>query len=106
MGVLGILIAFIVFAAVVGGGMLSGDADARAITAIVGTAVGGMFGVLSLPWLIAGVGLVRFKPWARPLGLIVALFDLLLIPVGTLLGIYTIWILMQDETVALFGKCC
>jgi hypothetical protein len=103
MGVLGLLIAAFVFIAIVGGGLISGDRDAIAITSVVGTVISGFFGLISLPNIIAGWGLIRFKPWARILTLILAALDLVNVPVGTLLGIYTIWVILQDETEKLFA---
>jgi hypothetical protein len=101
--ILGLLAAGIVFVAVVGGGMISGDAEAIRITSIVGTSIAGFLGILSLPGLVAGIGLLRHLGWARWLALVLAVVDLTLIPVGTLFGIYAIWALMQDETAELFA---
>ncbi len=103
LAILGFLGAGIVFVAVVGGGMISGDAEAIRITGIVGTSIAGLLGILSLPGLIAGIGLLRHLSWARWLSLVLAVVDLALIPVGTLFGIYAIWVLMQDETAELFA---
>jgi len=104
LGVLGILAAMIVFAAVVGGGVISGDREAIRITAIVGPVVAFFLFVLSVPGIIGGIGLLKRKPWARFLVLILAVLDLFNIPIGTALGIYTIWVLMRDETVQLFAR--
>jgi hypothetical protein len=104
MGVLGLLIAAITFVAVVGGGLLSGDRDAFAITSVVGTVIGGFFGLISLPNIIAGWGLIRFKSWARILTLVLAALDLVNVPIGTVLGIYTVWVILQDETEELFAR--
>ena len=101
-GFLGILIALIVFTAVVGGGILSGDPDAIFTTSIVGTAVAGFFIITSVPKIIGGFGLLKRKPWARILILIIACLDLLFIPIGTAIGIYELWVLLQDETAKLF----
>jgi len=103
-GALGVLIGMIVFIAVVGGGVLSGDIEAMTITSIVGTAVGGFFLLISVPDIIGGIGLLKRQSWARILVLIIAVIDLLLIPIGTITGIYTIWVLLQDETIQLFQK--
>ncbi len=99
---MGIVTAIIVFAAVVGGGLISGDETAIAITSLVGSIIALIILVLSLPGLIAGIGLLRLQPWSRILTLILAVFDLMAIPVGTAFGLYTIWVLLQDESVALF----
>ena len=101
-GALGVFIALIIFVAVVGGGFISGDPEAMAITSIVGTAVAAFFILISVPDIIGGIGLLKYKPWARILVLIIAVLDLLWVPIGTVIGVYTIWVLLQDETVQLF----
>ncbi|UCE49614.1 MAG: serine/threonine protein kinase [Phycisphaerales bacterium] len=59
--------------------------------------------LVSAVWdLVGGVGLVRRRRWARILVLIVCVPELFAFPVGTATGIYTIWILMQEETVKMF----
>ena len=102
-GILGILAAVIVLVAVVGGGLISGDREAIRITAIVGPVVAFFLVLLSVPGIIGGIGLLKRKPWARFLVLVLAVLDLFNIPIGTALGIYTIWVLMRDETVQLFA---
>jgi len=104
LGVLGLLAALIVFVAVLGGGLISGDREAIRITAIVGSAVAFFLVLISVPGIIGGIGLLKFKSWARILVMILAVFDLFNIPVGTALGIYTFWVLMQDETAELFAE--
>ncbi|HLJ49173.1 MAG TPA: hypothetical protein VKU01_24330 [Bryobacteraceae bacterium] len=58
--------------------------------------------VLSLPGLIAGIGLIKLKSWARILGIVISALDLISIPFGTALGIYGLWVLLQNETEVLF----
>ena len=59
--------------------------------------------LLSLPAVIAGFGLLARKPWARPLTLVIAVFNLFAFPLGTMLGIYQLWVLaMNEETVAAY----
>ncbi len=43
--------------------------------------------------LIAGYGLLNRAPWGRTLAIIAAIFALLKFPLGTALGIYTLWVL-------------
>ena len=100
--VLGLLLAIIIFTAVVGGGIISGDSEAIAITSIVGPAVALFFVLLSAPGLIGGIYLLKHRPWARILVLVLGFINLIEIPIGTALGIYTIWVLFKDETVDLF----
>jgi nicotinamide riboside transporter PnuC len=43
--------------------------------------------------IVLGVALLARKPWARILGIVVGILSLVKIPVGTALGIYTLWVL-------------
>ena len=105
MSVLMLLGAAVVFVSVVGGGLLSRDLEAIRITGIVGTAVAGFLVLLSVPGIVAGIGLLRRRNWARVLALVLSIFDLLAFPIGTLIAVYSIWILAQRETEVLFGCC-
>ncbi len=48
--------------------------------------------------IIAGVGLLQWQSWARGLMLVVAFVSLLSLPIGTALGIYTLWVLFAPKT--------
>jgi hypothetical protein len=52
--------------------------------------------------VIGGAGLFSYRSWARVLVMIVSAVNCLNIPVGTAKGIYSIWVLMQPETIELF----
>ena len=54
--------------------------------------------------LVGGIGLFTYKPWARYLVIVVAALGCLFIPIGTLSGVYALWVLLQDDTVKLFEK--
>jgi hypothetical protein len=103
-GALGILIAMLALVAIVGGGLISGDPDARAITAVVGPAVALFLVLLPMLGAIGGIGLLKGKPWARILVLILALLDLFNVPFGTIIGIYTIWVLMHADAAPQFAQ--
>jgi hypothetical protein len=100
---LGIVGAIVIFIVVAGSGLISGDHTAIAVTALVGTFVAGFILCLSIPGLIGGIGLLYRKEWARILVIILGFLNLLNIPFGTILGIYTIWALMRPEMVQYFG---
>jgi hypothetical protein len=102
-GAIGIFAAIFVFVVLTGSGILSGDPEARAILPIIGSAVAAFLLLVSAPAVIAGIGLLKRCSWARILMLIVAVLDLLNIPLGTILSIYTIWVLLQEETVRLLS---
>lgn len=103
LGVLGVLAAFGVLIIVVGGGLLSGDQEAILITGVVGTTVAAFLAIVSLPGFIAGYGLLKRRAWVRPLILVLAILNLFNFPLGTALGLYTFWVLLQDETVDLLS---
>lgn len=102
LGLLVIISAVIVGVAVAGGGLISGDRQAIFITTIVAICVGGFLLLVSAPGIIAGIGLLNFKPWARILTIVLGFLNLPGFPVGTALGIYTLWVLLQEQTTPLF----
>lgn len=55
----------------------------------------GLFGVLHL---VLAYGLFEREPWARMLGLVIGFLALLRFPLGTALGIYTLWVLLPEES--------
>jgi hypothetical protein len=78
-------------------------AIALPVLGITGVAVSGLLLILSLPGIIAGWGLLQFRPWARILGIVVAILNLINIPFGTALGIYALWVLLNRDTERLFS---
>ena len=58
---------------------------------------------LSLPGLVAGFGLLSFKPWARILAIVLSALHLINIPFGTIFGAYGLWALLNNETERLFS---
>lgn len=92
----GILIALVVFATLIGSGIASQDPDAMAVLGVIATFVSAFLLVVSIPGIVAGVALLKRASWARLLALIVGAVNLLNIPIGTALGIYTIYVLVQD----------
>lgn len=103
LGGLGLLAAGIVFFFVAGAGLASGDPEAMFITSTVASFVALFLAVISLPAIIAGLGLLRRRRWARVLTLVVAVVELFHIPLGTALGAYSLWVLLHRETERLFS---
>jgi len=58
--------------------------------------------MLSIPGIVAGIGLLYFKPWARILTIVLCALGLLNFPLGTGLGVYGLWVLLSPETTRLF----
>ncbi len=63
-----------------------------------------LVGFMSTLGLVGGIGLLSFLPWARYLIIVVAALGCLNIPIGTLKGVYSLWVLLQDDTIKLFEK--
>ncbi|HVL70117.1 MAG TPA: hypothetical protein VM364_22850 [Vicinamibacterales bacterium] len=78
-------------------------AMALPILGITGTVLTMFLLALALPGLIAGFGLLKYKPWARILGIVLCALNLINIPFGTILGIYGLWVLLNSETERLFA---
>ena len=101
-GLLKVLIAALVFLLVVGGGIISGDAEAMAITAVVGLALSSFLVLTALPGIVGGLGLLKYKNWARVLVIFLAVLDLIDFPIGTMISLYTMWVLLNNDTSELF----
>lgn len=67
------------------------------------TAAGVIFSiVIAAPLSIAGSGILRWRPWARILGMLLSAVNMLLFPIGTAVGLYAIWVLSDETTEFLF----
>lgn len=99
---IGLIFAWLIWGVMSGIGMLSGDPQAATIMTFIGTMIATLLFALSAPGVVGGIGLLKGWWWARYLVLILGLLNLIQVPLGTILGIYTFWVLMQDETVAYF----
>ncbi len=81
---------------------VTGDAQAAPVVGFIGLCVAVFLLVLSAPSIVAGLGLLKFQPWARILTIILSALHLLNIPFGTALGIYGLWVLLNARTEPLF----
>lgn len=69
-----------------------------ALVSILPTVIA-VFGVVDV---FAGIALFSYKQWSRVLVIAVSVLNCLNIPVGTGIGIYSIWALMQPEVQEMF----
>lgn len=93
-----LLVGLCVFVFLIGiGSFVTDDFIANRILTIVGAFVAIVLTTFALPGIVAGYGLLRRQSWARILSMIVAFFGLLNFPLGTALGIYSFYVLLQDE---------
>jgi hypothetical protein len=99
-----LVVGLFVFILLTGIGAAVGGQDpvAPRILTLVGTGVGLLLVALSLPGLAAGYGLLTRKPWARMLALVVGVLGLVNFPLGTAIGIYALWLLLQPGAAEYF----
>jgi len=103
-GGLGILGSLCMGAAIAGGGLISEDETAILVTLIVAGVCGSVFFLENVLNIIAGFGLLKYKSWARILAIILGIINLFGFPIGTALGIYTLWAMFNQETKQLFER--
>ena len=73
------------------------------IVGLIGSILVMVIFTLSVPGLIAGIGLLKRRPWARILTIVLSVLNLINIPFGTILGIYGLWVLLSQDTARSFG---
>ena len=91
-----------VFTFLAGIGVATGDREALPVLAAVGTSVALFLIALSVPGFLAGYGLLQRRPWARILAVVVGFLQLVNFPIGTAIGLYTIWILFDEQASTVF----
>ena len=108
-GILGTLVGLGLMAllSVIGVAGAASDPDAWVaipILGFTGAALGAFILILSLPGIIAGIGLLKFRPWARILTIVLSALNLMNFPFGTIIGIYGLWVMLSDEGSRLFAR--
>jgi len=71
---------------------------------LIGIFVSSFLGLIALPQIIGGLGLLGNREWARILMLVLSFISLPNVPFGTFLGVYTMVILFNRETIRLFHE--
>src|SRR5581483_9021340 len=107
LGVIGALVVLLVFGGIAGLSTLGRNPDAAMAAPFMGL-IGGTIAifilVVSAPAVIAGFGLLKLRPWARILTIILSVLHLFNVPIGTALGVYGLWVLLNRETEVLFAS--
>ena len=81
------------------GGEFAAGVTAAAFTTLAIIAI-----VWGLAHAIVGLPLRRYRPAARIAALMLASVDLLLLPFGTALGVYALWVLLNERGKQLFAR--
>jgi hypothetical protein len=105
-GLLAAVLLVVVFGGAAGIVGASGDPEASIAIPIIGL-TGMTLAVFllatSLPGVIIGVGLLRLRPWARIAGIVISIIGLMMIPFGTVVGLYGLWVLFSKDSERLFA---
>lgn len=93
LGVIDLLIGLMAFGVLSGIGALSGDLAAFGVMSVIGSFAGAFMLVMALPNFICGLGLLRnWGGWVIVVAVILGLFNLMKVPFGTIIALYTFWI--------------
>jgi uncharacterized protein (DUF983 family) len=57
-----------------------------------------------VPGLVGGIGLLYSRPWAKSVLWVPSIILLSLVPVGTAIGVYALWVLLNKETHSLLTE--
>ena len=79
-------------------GLLTGEAEGGMIIGGVGVAFALFIAAMGVPSLACGWALLNYRPWARPLGIVLSALQLASFPFGTALGGYGLWVLLNEES--------
>jgi choline-glycine betaine transporter len=108
-GVLGILASMGVALFGIAGGLGYFSNRSDPVDPYVGTmivCIAGILFILSVAAIVVGCALYRLRPWARVVGIVLSLFELVTFcgwPLTLGLGVYGLIVLFQSETAALFS---
>jgi hypothetical protein len=70
---------------------------AAGITAAVFTTLAFLAILWGTAHVVVGLPLRRYRPWSRLTALMLGSVDLLLLPYGTALGAYALWVLLNEQ---------
>lgn len=82
-----------------GGGVLAAGLTAAAFTTLAVIAI-----VWGLAHVAVGLPLRRLRHWSRLAALMLGTVDLLLLPYGTALGAYALWVLLREDAKRIFDR--
>ncbi len=84
-------------------GIMADDPQALGILSLVGFCGGGFLLLIGVPVALAGWGLLHRRSWSRVLAMVLAVLGLFLFPIGTIVGIYVLFVLTAAPAAEYFG---
>ncbi len=100
LGVIGALTVFFVFD--FAQSFVQGEEIAEAVLSAIKLLLPIMIMLVSALSIIGGIALFGYHEWARILIIIMSAVNCLNVPIGTAKGVYSIWALLQDDTIRIF----
>ncbi len=97
LGALGALFGLSIARSAVGDEEIAGP-----ILRILSVSIPLFLGLTATLGLVGGIGLFGYKQWARYIVIVLSAMGLIIIPIGTLKGVYFLWVLLQSDTIKLF----
>ncbi len=94
MNVIAALIVWFVLGSVVA---IAQEPDATRVLGTIAILVGSLLFLLAVPPLVAGFGLMSRARWARTAAMVSSFLNMLAIPFGTGVSLFTLWALFTDE---------
>jgi hypothetical protein len=105
-GLLTVVIGVSTLALGIGAAALISSARSGGVAAGITAAAFTTLAFIAIFWgaahVVVGVPLRRYAPWSRLTALMLGSVDLLLLPYGTALGVYALWVLLTEDGKKLF----
>ena len=60
--------------------------------------------VLMIPCIVTGIALTGFRGWARTVGIVLSILQMLVVPLGTIVGIYGLIVLFSEDVDMIFSR--
>jgi hypothetical protein len=76
----------------------------RTVAPLVLSMIGGSLFIVAAGGMLVGWGLLKHQPWARVAAIVLGIVSLLHPPFGMALGIYTLWVLLSDQSGAEYDR--
>ena len=76
----------------------------RVLGPLLFTLLGCIFLIVGAGGICVGWGLMQRQPWARVAGIVLGILALFHAPLGTALGIYTLWVLASNQAATDYGQ--
>jgi hypothetical protein len=86
---------------------VSGGGGAGLLMGGLGMLFAGLFVIIGIPGVVTGLALMKHTPWARIAAIVLTIIGMLYVHtvgISILIGIYSLWVLFNAETVRMFER--